>query len=140
MSALVSAPPSTPTPSPAPTSSPAPGPSTANAPSVRLAGRLLFTLRARSVIRQLSRNGRPQCVHVCWPGGVTCLPAGVYQPGPCDVIVAHVAGCPVYADVRQLALFRDRCLVVDAPDRARPPRLPMLRAAGHSRAALAPAF
>ncbi|HET6877518.1 MAG TPA: hypothetical protein VFH38_08320 [Jatrophihabitans sp.] len=139
MSAPATAPPSTPTP-PAPAPAARSSVPTANAPSARLAGRLLFTLRARSVIRQLSRNGRPQCVHVCWPGGVTCLPAGVYQPGPCDVIVAHVAGCPVYADVRQLALFRDRCLVVDAPDRARPPRLPMLRAAGHSRAALAPAF
>lgn len=131
MSAPATAPPSTPIHSSDPSASPLP-----TAPSVRLAGRLLFTLRARSVIGALSRNGGPQCVHVCWPGGVTCLPAGVYDPGPCDVIVAHVAGSPVYADVRQLALFRDRCLVVDAPDRVRPPRLPMLRTAARPRAAL----
>lgn len=137
MSAPATAPPSTPTP-PAPAPAARSSVPTANAPSARLAGRLLFTLRARSVIRQLSRNGSPQCVHVCWPGGVTCLPAGVYEPGPCDVIVAHVAGCPVYADVRQLALFRDRCLIVDAPERIRPPRLPMLHAAVRPRAALVP--
>jgi uncharacterized protein (DUF779 family) len=67
----------------------------------------------------------PHAIRLSWPAGVSYLPAKHHAAGPYDVIVGHVAGCPVYADVRQLSLFRERRAVLDAKT-----RLPLFSAAG----------
>lgn len=96
----------------------------------RFAGRLLVTERARSVIRDLYLANGPQCLVLCWPSGVAHLPSPLHEGGPYDVIIGHVAGCPIYADLRQLALFRDRRMVLDAPERVISPRPPLLKVLG----------
>lgn len=92
-----------------------------------LGHRLIVTARARAAARKLVTSAGPQHLLLTWPGGVTALPAGVHVPGEFSVIIGHVARCPVYADVRQLALFRERKMVVDAPDSMPSARRPMLR-------------
>jgi uncharacterized protein (DUF779 family) len=77
------------------------------------AGRLLVTAQARRVLRRLRRDEGPQALLLSWPGGVTCLPAAIFEPSMFDVIVGHVAGCPIHADLRQLACYRDRRAVLD---------------------------
>lgn len=96
----------------------------------RFAGRLLVTDRARSVIRNLYLANGPQCLVLCWPSGVAHLPCSLYESGPYDVILGHVARCPIHADLRQLALFRDRRVVLDAPERVISPRPPLLKVLG----------
>jgi hypothetical protein len=78
------------------------------------AGHILFSPSARTAIVGACRRGRPQVVLLSWPGGATYLPDECYEPGEFDVVVGHVAGCPVYADVRQLAMFPDRRVLIDA--------------------------
>lgn len=98
----------------------------------RFAGRLEVTERARSVILNLTVANGPRCLVLCWPSGVAHLPAALHDSGPYDVIIGHVAGCPIYADLRQLALFRDRRMVLDAPERVISPRPPLLKVIGAS--------
>jgi hypothetical protein len=90
-------------------------------------GRLLVTIRARMAIRAQVRRAGPQHLRLTWPGGITTLPAAVHGPGPHDVILGHVARCPIYVDVRQLALFRERRVLVDACDPVRPDASPILK-------------
>jgi hypothetical protein len=50
----------------------------------------------------------------------------MHYVGPFDVVVGHVARCPIYADLRQLDLFRSECMLIDVND-AREPRRPILK-------------
>jgi uncharacterized protein (DUF779 family) len=75
--------------------------------------RLLVTDRARRVLGRLRRDYGPQALLLSWPGGVTCLPAAMFVPSTFDVIVGHIAGCPIHADLRQLACYRDRRAILD---------------------------
>jgi uncharacterized protein (DUF779 family) len=88
--------------------------------STRLSGRITVTLRARKYLRDLHEELGEQVLLLSWPGGATCLPADVYDPGPYNVIVGHIARCPVYTDLRQLAIYDDRSLVLDASGSALP--------------------
>lgn len=92
-----------------------------------LGQRLVITARARAAARRLVSSAGPQHLLLTWPGGVTAMPAGVHVPGEFSVIIGHVARCPVYADVRQLALFRERQMMVDAPESTPAARRPLLR-------------
>jgi len=90
-------------------------------------GRLVVTDRARNAIRCLCRASGPQALVVAWPTGVTYLPVGIFSPSEFDVIIGHIACCPVYADVRQLGFFADRQAVLDLAEPARWREQPLLR-------------
>jgi|BarGraNGADG00212_1021973.scaffolds.fasta_scaffold100848_2 hypothetical protein len=92
-----------------------------------LDGRLVVTMRARTALRRHCRSDGPQELLLSWPSGVNYLPATMYLPGEHDVIVGHVATCAVHADLRQLALFRMRRMILDAPEPVGARRRPMLR-------------
>ncbi len=49
------------------------------------------------------------------------------SPSEFDVIIGHIAGCPVYADVRQLGFFADRPLALDLAESVRWRERPLLR-------------
>jgi uncharacterized protein (DUF779 family) len=92
--------------------------------------RLRVTRHARRAVAEVRRARGPLAIRLSWPSGVAYLPSRHHSAGPYDVIIGHVAGCPVYADVRQLTLFRDRRAVLDALSRAplfTSPRRPVLR-------------
>jgi uncharacterized protein (DUF779 family) len=92
--------------------------------------RLRVTRHARKAMAEMRRAHGPHAVRISWPAGVTYLPSKHHSPSPYDVIIGHVSGCPVYADVRQLTLFRDRRAVLDARSSAplfTSARRPMLR-------------
>src|SRR6266568_3563063 len=90
-------------------------------------GRLVVTDRARNAIRCLCRASGPQALVVAWPTGVTYLPVGIFSPSEFDVIIGHIACCPVYADVRQLRFFADRHAVLDLAEPMRWREQPLLR-------------
>jgi hypothetical protein len=92
----------------------------------RLGGRLQISARVRRAMRRLRAGAGPQHVVLTWPGGANYLPAPMHYVGPFDVVVGHVARCPIYADVRQLDLFRSECMFIDVND-AREPRRPILK-------------
>lgn len=75
--------------------------------------RLMVTVRARRAVAWIRRRNGPQALLLSWPGGATCLPVTVFEPDAYDVIIGHVAGCPIHADVRQLSYYRDRTAVLD---------------------------
>lgn len=92
--------------------------------------RLRVTRHARKTMAELRRQRGPHTVLVSWPAGVAYLPSTHHSASPYDVIIGHVSGCPVYSDVRQLGLFRDRRVVLDAAARRTlftGPRRPVLR-------------
>ena len=76
--------------------------------------RLVVRPRARRVVVQTRKSAGPQALVLSWPGGATCLPANAFEPSDYDVIIGHVAGCPIHVDVRQLDYYRDRTAVLDA--------------------------
>ena len=90
-------------------------------------GRLVVTNRARDAIRCLCRAGGLQALVVAWPGGVACLPVARLSPSEFDVILGHIAGCPVYADVRQLGSFADTPAVLDLAAPMSWPERPLLQ-------------
>jgi hypothetical protein len=90
-------------------------------------GRLVVTGRARDAIGYLCRAGGPQALVVAWPAGVACLPVAMFSRSEFDVIITHVACCPVYADVRQLGVFADRHAVLDVAESMRWRERPLLR-------------
>jgi hypothetical protein len=73
-----------------------------------------FLPSARAALRSACNNKGRQSVLLSWPGGATYLPSRCFEPGPFDVIVGRVVGCPVYADRRQLGLFLDSKVVIAA--------------------------
>jgi uncharacterized protein (DUF779 family) len=79
----------------------------------RNSARLEVTGRARRAFARLRRDDGPQALLLSWPSGVTSLPARLFKPGTFDVIVGHISGCPIHADLRQLAYYRDRSAVLD---------------------------
>src|SRR6266571_9228913 len=78
--------------------------------------RIVVTDRARDAMRCVCRAGGPQALVVTWPTGAAYLPAAMFSRSEFDVIIGHVARCPVYADVRQLGLFADRHAVLDVAE------------------------
>lgn len=96
----------------------------------KLGDRLRVTTRARAVVRRFVAEQGRQHIILSWPAGATTIPAELHIPGGHDVVIGHVARCPIYADVRQLALHRDRRLLLDVPDRPRAGRRPLLRVGG----------
>ena len=105
--------------------------------------RIVVTDQARDAIRCLSRAGGLQALVVTWPGGVAYLPAAMFSRSQFDVILGHVARCPVYADVRQLGAFTDRHAVLDLAESMQWRERPLLRLrstpCGHSHRAAPPA-
>ena len=101
--------------------------------------RIVVTDQARDAIRCLCRAGGPQALVVAWPAGVAYLPAAMFSRSEFDVILGHVARCPVYADVRQLGAFADRHAVLDLAESMEWRERPLLRLrsapCGHSRRA-----
>jgi uncharacterized protein (DUF779 family) len=87
--------------------------------------RIVVTDQARDAIRRLCRAGGPQALVVTWPAGVAYLPVAMFSRSQFDVILGHIARCPVYADLRQIGAFADRHAVLDVAEsmewRERPP-------------------
>lgn len=88
--------------------------------------RLSITAAARRAVVRIRREVGPQAVFLSWPAGATYVPAASYVPGEFDVIVGHVARCPIYADVRQLGFYGDRSAVLDVHETRHAP-WPVLR-------------
>lgn len=78
--------------------------------------RLVVTSAARRAVLRVRREIGPQAVLVSWPAGATYVPERSYVPSTFDVIVGHVARCPIYADIRQLGFYNDRFAVLDVRD------------------------
>lgn len=118
-----------------PRSQPAPGSAAAAvvrvlAPSGPASARLTVTHRARRAVARIRRSSGPQALLLSWPGGATCLPIDAFEPEPYDVIIGHVAGCAIHADLRQLNYYRDRAAVLDTvPDTSRTAPILLLRRA-----------
>jgi hypothetical protein len=89
--------------------------------------RLHVTVRARRALRDLVAESGPQHVIVAWPAGATTLPAAMHTVSPHEAIVGHVAGCPIFVDVRQVSLFRNRRGLLDVPVPSRHHCRPLLR-------------
>ena len=97
-------------------------------PAEARSGRIVFSTSARSAIVAACRGGGRQAVLLSWPAGATYLPRECYRQGEFDAVVGHVAGCPIYADVRRLALYADRRVMLDAERNSRGRPHPPLRA------------
>lgn len=93
----------------------------------RLGDRLLISPRARNAIRSLCADAGRQHLLLTWPGGANYLPASMHHAGPYDVVVGHVARCPIYADLRQLELFRTHRMLIDITDGTHAPERPLLK-------------
>lgn len=89
--------------------------------------RLVVAESARQAIECLCREQGRQAVVLSWPDGPMYLPIASYEPGEYDVIVGHVACCPIYADVRQLGCFGDARVLLDIAEVPKPGRRPLLR-------------
>lgn len=85
------------------------------------------TPRARDLLKAITRRDGLQAVVLSWPSGATYLPDEYYAPTWHDMVLGLVGGCPVYADVRRLALFRERRILVDVDSSASVRRRPVLR-------------
>ena len=84
----------------------------------RLDNRLQVTVQARRAIADLSRTQGRQHVVVTWPAGAALLPEHVHEPAPHEAIVGHLAQCPIYVDLRQVAVWPNRWMVLDVtPER-----------------------
>ena len=93
----------------------------------RLGDRLLISARARKAIHSFCAAAGRQHLLLTWPGGANYLPATMHHAGPYDVVVGHVARCPIYADLRQLELFRTDHMLIDVTDDTHAPRRPLLK-------------
>lgn len=90
--------------------------------SVSLGARLVVTDRARRAMGRVCRDEGAQVVVLAWPGGATYLPVASYRPSKSDVVVGHIAGCPVYADLRRLGWSSRNRVVLDIVEAPRPGR------------------
>jgi hypothetical protein len=88
---------------------------------------MAVTDRARDAMRCLCHAGGPQALVVTWPAGAAYLPVALFSRGEFDVIIGHIARCPVYADVRQLGFFADRHVVLDVAESMSWRERPLLR-------------
>ncbi len=100
----------------------------------RLGDRLLITARAQKAMRRFCADAERQHLVLTWPGGANYLPAAMHHAGPYDVVVGHLARCPIYADLRQLELFRAGYMLIDLIDHSHAPR-PLLKTTRHQHAA-----
>ena len=94
---------------------------------VSLGTRLVVTDRARRAMDQVCRGQGQQVVVLAWPGGATYLPRAAYRPIKYDVVVGHIAGCPVYADMRRLSWSGRTPVVLDVVEMPSPGRRPLLQ-------------
>lgn len=90
--------------------------------------RVAFTPAARRALTTVSRRDGQQAILLAWPAGATYLRRADYLPHTFDVILGHVAGCPIYVDTRRLALFRNQRVVLDADPAPRSATHPALAA------------
>jgi uncharacterized protein (DUF779 family) len=88
-------------------------------------GRLVVTDAARDAISWLCRDSGRQALLLSWPGGAVCLPAALYTPTAFDVIIGHIARCPIFIDLRQLRFSAGARVILDASQAWR--RRPLLR-------------
>ena len=93
---------------------------------VSLGTRLVVTDRARRAMDQVCRGQGQQVVVLAWPGAATYLPRAAYRPTKYDVVVGHIAGCPVYADMRRLSRSGRTRVVLDVVEMPSPGR-PLLQ-------------
>jgi hypothetical protein len=77
-------------------------------------GRFVVTGAARDAIGRLCRDDGRQTVLLCWPGGAVCLPLSLCAPAAFDVIIGHIARCPIHVDIRQLRFTAGTHAVLDA--------------------------
>ena len=89
--------------------------------------RLVVTERARDALARLCHDRGRQALLLRWPGGAATLPLTLYSPGRFDVIIGHVASCPIYADVRQLGSSVVWSAVLDVDRSVWHPEWPLLR-------------
>ena len=87
--------------------------------------RLVVTDAARDAIRRLRRDTGRQALLLSWPGGAVCLPSSLYTPTAFDVIIGHIACCPIFVDLRRLGFPAGARVVLDATHGW--PRRPLLR-------------
>ena len=97
------------------------------APGGHARRRVSFSARARAVLSAARSRDGLQTVVLSWPSGAAYLPSACYRPGEHDILLGEVAGCPVLADVRQLALFPTRRMMLDAAPASRHIPRPALR-------------
>jgi uncharacterized protein (DUF779 family) len=88
--------------------------------------KVAFTPAARRALTTVARRDGPQAILLAWPAGAAYLPRADYVPHIFDVIVGHVAGCPIYVDTRRLAMFSDQRVVLDADSAPRSDAHPVL--------------
>jgi len=88
-------------------------------------GRLVVTDAARDAIRRLCRDTGRQALLLSWPGGAVCVPSSLYTPTAFDVIIGHIARCPIFVDLRRLGFPAGARVVLDATHGW--PRRPLLR-------------
>lgn len=89
--------------------------------------RLIVTGPARQAMADVCRHEGQQAVFLAWPTGAAYLPVAQYAPGEYDIVIGHIARCPIYADLRPLGWFAGRRVVLDIAEPPRPGRRPLLR-------------
>jgi uncharacterized protein (DUF779 family) len=101
---------------------------------IALGARLVVTDQACRAMSHVSRSQGPHVVVLAWPGGATCLPLAAYSPSKYDVVVGHIAGSPIYADMRRLGWASRGRVVLDIVEMPRAGRRPLLRVRPTARA------
>lgn len=92
-----------------------------------------FTAAATATLAEVCRRDGAQVVLLAWPAGATYLPRDHYVPDEFDVVLGYIAGCPIFADTRRLALFPSHNIMLDAPaGSARLRRPPLIATVVHS--------
>jgi uncharacterized protein (DUF779 family) len=82
-------------------------------PGRRPRTRVVITDAARQVVSRIRGDGRRQALMLSWPSSATMTPVMSSRPGEFDVIIGHVQECPIYLDLRQVALFAHGDVVLD---------------------------
>ena len=78
------------------------------------ADRIVATPRMRARLTELVDEEGPHRVLVEWPMTARCVPAASHSASSLDVIIGHVASCPIFVDLQLLTwFFKDRVLEVD---------------------------
>jgi hypothetical protein len=90
-----------------------------------------FTAAARATITAACPREGSQTIIVSWPAGAAYLPSTCFTPGRGDVMIGRVAGCPIYADTRCLAVSPARRMLLDV-ERSSPTSPASTAALGHT--------